>query len=55
MDILEKNPKMFPQIQRGLFKWMDFHISIKNDDIYLTCKGIDKLSEKEQAINQYAQ
>lgn len=31
---------------------MDFHVSMKNDDIYLTCKGTDKLSEKEQAINR---
>lgn len=33
-EYIGENPKISPRIQRGLFKWMDFHVSIKNDDIF---------------------
>ena len=34
MDILEKIQRIAPQNEKELFKWMDFQLSIKNDDIF---------------------
>ena len=34
MDILEKIQRTAPQNEKELFKWMDFQLSIKNDDIF---------------------